>query len=75
MNKVSSISWVAFSALTVFSSCQKPPQARIAGPPEVLVTEVIQKEVPVIREFVGTLNGVENAQVRAREVGYLQSIA
>jgi len=40
-----------------------------------LVTEVIQKEVPVIREFVGTLNGVENAQVRAREVGYLQTIA
>jgi membrane fusion protein, multidrug efflux system len=75
MNKVSSISWVAFSALTVFSSCQKAPPARIAGPPEVLVTEVIQKEVPVIREFVGTLNGVENAQVRAREVGYLQSIA
>jgi len=41
----------------------------------VLVTEVIQKEVPVIREFVGTLNGVENAQVRAREAGYLQTIA
>jgi membrane fusion protein (multidrug efflux system) len=75
MNKVSSIYWVAFSALTVFTSCHKPPSARIAGPPEVLVTAVIQKEVPVIREFVGTLNGVENAQVRAREVGYLQSIA
>jgi RND family efflux transporter MFP subunit len=75
MNKLSSISWVAFSALTVFTSCEKPPGAKLAGPPEVLVTEVIQKEVPVIREFVGTLNGVENAQVRAREVGYLQSIA
>ena len=61
--------------MTVFASCEKPPSARLAGPPEVLVTEVIQKEVPVIREFVGTLNGVENAQVRAREVGYLQSIA
>jgi membrane fusion protein (multidrug efflux system) len=75
MNKLSSISWVAFSALTVFSSCQKPPAARLAGPPEVLVTEVIRKDVPVILEFVGTLNGVENAQVRAREVGYLQTIA
>jgi membrane fusion protein, multidrug efflux system len=75
MKKVSSIYWVAFSVLTVFTACQKPPAARLAGPPEVLVTEVIQKEVPVIREFVGTLNGVENAQVRAREVGYLRTIA
>jgi hypothetical protein len=55
--------------LAVFASCEKPPAASLAGPLEVLVTEVIQKEVPIIREFVGTLNGVENAQVRAREVG------
>ncbi|MBV9873904.1 MAG: efflux RND transporter periplasmic adaptor subunit [Verrucomicrobia bacterium] len=75
MNKVSSNYWVVFSVLTVLTSCQKSPMAGPAGPPEVLVTEVIQKEVPVIREFVGTLNGVENAQVRARETGYLQTIA
>ena len=61
--------------MTVFASCEKPPSTSSTGPPEVLVTEVIQKEVPVIREFVGTLNGVENAQVRAREVGYLQTIS
>jgi len=75
MNKLSSISWVAFSALTVFTSCEKASAPKLAGPPEVLVTEVIQKDVPVILEFVGTLNGVENAQVRAREAGYLQTIA
>jgi membrane fusion protein, multidrug efflux system len=75
MNKVSFIYFLAFAILSVFTSCEKPSPTRIAGPPEVLVTEVIQKEVPVIREFVGTLNGVENAQVRAREVGYLQTIA
>jgi membrane fusion protein, multidrug efflux system len=74
MNKVGSIYWVAFSALAVLTSCQKPQSAATAAPPDVLVTEVIQKEVPVIREFVGTLNGVENAQVRAREAGYLQTI-
>ena len=75
MNKLPSSYLVAFSVLAVFTSCQKAPTAKVAGPPEVLVTEVIQKEVPVIREFVGTLNGVENAQVRARETGYLQTIA
>ena len=30
------------------------------GPPEVLVTEVIQREVPIIREWVGTLSGVDH---------------
>jgi len=76
MKKFSPLFWVVLTTPIAFTSCQKPPQTtRSAGPPEVLVTEVIQKEVPVIREFVGTLNGLENAQVRAREVGYLQSIA
>ena len=75
MKKISSHCLVAFSVLAVLTSCQKPSTTRVTGPPEVLVAEVIQKEVPVIREFVGTLNGVENAQVRAREVGYLQTIA
>jgi membrane fusion protein (multidrug efflux system) len=76
MKKFSPLFWVVLTTPIAFTSCQKPPQTTSsAGPPEVLVTEVIQKEVPVIREFVGTLNGLENAQVRAREVGYLQSIA
>ncbi|MBV8213221.1 MAG: efflux RND transporter periplasmic adaptor subunit [Verrucomicrobia bacterium] len=75
MKKIPPICRAGFLILTVFASCEKPSTEKVAGPPEVLVTEVIQKEVPIIREFVGTLNGVENAQVRAREVGYLQTIA
>jgi membrane fusion protein, multidrug efflux system len=43
------------------------------GPPEVLVTEVIQKDVPVIREWIGSLDGSVNADVRARVSGYLVS--
>jgi membrane fusion protein, multidrug efflux system len=75
MKKISTVYRAGFLVLTVFASCQKPPATTSASPPEVLVTEVIQKDVPVILEFVGTLNGVENAQVRAREAGYLQTIA
>ena len=75
MKKVSSVYWVAFSVLTVFTSCKKPSEAALAGPPEVLVTDVVQKDVPLIRQWVGTLNGIQNAQVRARETGYLQTIA
>src|SRR5271165_4232519 len=75
MRKVSSICWAAFSVLTVFTSCKKPSEAELAGPPEVLVTDVVQKDVPLIRQWVGTLNGVQNAQVSARTEGYLTTIA
>lgn len=65
-----------FGSVIFFSSCEKPAQeSGAAAPPEVLVTEVVQQDVPVIRQWVGTLNGIQNAQVRARETGYLQKIA
>jgi RND family efflux transporter MFP subunit len=76
MKRPAFIYWTAIAVLTGFTSCQKPPEsASSAGPPEVLVTEVIQKEVPIIRQWVGTLNGVQNAQVSARVTGYIQTIA
>ena len=75
MKKVSSFYWAVFSVLTAFTACEKKPvEAHSAGPPEVLVTEVVQKEVPVFRQWVGTVNGVQNAEVRARTEGYLTSI-
>jgi RND family efflux transporter MFP subunit len=58
-----------------FCSCEKSVSTPSAAPPEVLVTEVTQKEVPVFREWVGTLNGSENADVRARVTGYLEKRA
>ena len=75
MKKVSSFYWAVFSVLTALTACEKrPTEAISAGPPEVLVTEVVQKEVPVFRQWVGTVNGVQNAEVRARTEGYLTSI-
>src|ERR1700730_8508866 len=67
--------WAALPVVIAFTSCQKPASTVASGPPEVLVTEVIQKEVPMIRQWVGTLNGSENADVRARTTGYLQKRA
>src|ERR1700730_9623838 len=58
-----------------FSSCEKSVSTPSAAPPEVLVTEVTQKEVPVFREWVGTLNGFENAEGRARVTVYLEKRA
>ena len=42
-------------------------------PPEVLVTDVVQKDVPIYYEWVGTTDGFINAQIRPRVQGYLQS--
>jgi membrane fusion protein, multidrug efflux system len=40
-------------------------------PPAVLVTEVIQKDVPITAEWVGTTVGFVNAKVMPRVQGYL----
>ena len=42
-------------------------------PAEVLVTEVVQKDTPIYVEWVGTIDGNVNAQIRARVQGHLQS--
>ena len=65
----------AFIFAAVFSllGCgKKAVQTEAAPPPEVLVTQVVKADVPVVREWVGTLNGSENADIRARVNGYLQ---
>jgi RND family efflux transporter MFP subunit len=42
-----------------------------AGPPDVEVTEVVQKDVPITKEWVATLDGLVNAQIRAQVAGVL----
>ena len=74
MKNVCLIYWAVISASVALTSCEKPKPTAEAGPPEVLVTEVIQREVPIIRQWVGTLNGVQHAQVCARVEGYLTAI-
>jgi membrane fusion protein (multidrug efflux system) len=39
--------------------------------PGVEVVQVIQKDVPVYREWIGTLDGMVNAEIKARVTGYL----
>src|SRR5271170_3564796 len=42
-----------------------------AGPPDVEVVEVVQKDVPITKEWVATLDGLVNAQIRAQVTGLL----
>src|SRR5260370_20913991 len=69
-------------ALAVFGStlalwiaaCRKgaaPPPP----PPTVQVSGVIQQDVPIYREWVGTLDGFVNADIRPQVTGYIQKQA
>jgi membrane fusion protein (multidrug efflux system) len=60
---------IGFSML-LFAGCgqQKEPPA---PPPTVEVTQVIQKDVPVYFEWVGSADGYINAAIRAQVQGYL----
>jgi membrane fusion protein (multidrug efflux system) len=47
---------------------QQPPAP---PPPEVIVASVVQRDVPIYFEWVGTTDGYVNAQIRPRVQGYL----
>src|ERR1700679_3525975 len=59
-------------ALCALPACHHDDTAKTPPPPpDVLVTEAVTRDVPVYREWIGTLNGSENAEIRARGTGYL----
>src|SRR5262249_29262898 len=47
---------------------ETPPAAR---PPGVEVVQVEQKDVPIYSEWIGALDGMVNAEIRAQVAGYL----
>jgi RND family efflux transporter MFP subunit len=63
---------VSSLALCALSACQRQEEGKAPPPvPEVLVIEAGTKDVPVYREWIGTLDGSENADIRARVTGHL----
>ena len=74
--------WVAqpvglalMAAATVFSvcGCKKVEGPVSTAPPEVEVVAIEQRDVPIYREWVGTLAGDVNATITAQVSGYLIS--
>jgi len=59
-------------AAFVFLGCGGPKAAPVPPTPDVEVVSVTQTDVPVYREWIGTLDGLVNADVRAQVTGYLQ---
>jgi RND family efflux transporter MFP subunit len=66
---------VLLIAVALIVIALRPKGASGAGagpPPDVMVVEVEQKDVPIYGEWIGTLDGFTNADVRAQVAGYLQ---
>src|SRR5512146_2487242 len=66
-----SFSIVSFICSTVILSSCKKEQMAAPPPPVVKVVDVIQKDVPITSEWVGTADGSVNATIRAQVQGYL----
>lgn len=55
----------------VLAGCSKHGASGQGNPPDVQVVQVEQKDVPIYGEWIGTLDGFTNADVRAQVTGYL----
>src|SRR6202007_3475339 len=64
-------------AALILGGCKQEnaPQLSAASPPQVFVAAVEQRDVPILRELIGQLDGSENVDIRARVSGYIQEIA
>ena len=61
---------IVVASLLVVSRYSKT-QIRQADPPDVQVVQVEQKDVPIYSEWIGTLDGMVNAEIKAEVQGYL----
>jgi membrane fusion protein (multidrug efflux system) len=61
-------------ALLTTAACTTKTSAETSQPPpEVQVSRVEQRDVPISHEWIGTLDGMVNAAIRAEVTGYLLS--
>jgi RND family efflux transporter MFP subunit len=71
VKRLPAVWWVMAGAIVLFAAgCGKSTQPQPA-PPEVEVVQVEQKDVPLSKEWVGTLDGMVNAQIKPQVTGYL----
>jgi RND family efflux transporter MFP subunit len=63
----------AFAAALALAAtaCKKAAPAMTPPAPEVVVADVIQRDVPLYSEWVGTTEGFVNAQIHPKVSGYL----
>jgi len=64
-------SLLSLVAALISGCAEKKAQTAPPPPPDVVVAPVIQKDEPISAEWIGVLDGMVNAQIRAQVTGYL----
>jgi RND family efflux transporter MFP subunit len=74
--KLKHVAWASVGVLVAVvlffaSHSGAKPEAQMAPPPVVEVARVEQRDVPIYSEWIGTLTGQVNADIKAQVAGYL----
>ena len=72
-SSLASVFLMVSSSFLLINGC-KDQEDRTPPPPEVVVTKVAQRDVPVINEFVGQTYGYSDIAIRARVDGFLEGV-
>jgi membrane fusion protein (multidrug efflux system) len=73
MSRASMLAWLSAAQLLTLSACEKP--AELAKKPQKVIVQTAElADVPVFVELVGSIDGFENAEIRARTPGYVEKI-
>jgi RND family efflux transporter MFP subunit len=59
------------ATVSLSSGCGRTNAAPAVPSPEVEVAKVVQEDVPIVSEWVATLDGYVNAQIQAQVAGYV----
>lgn len=62
---------LAILAAALATAACKKEERPTPPPPEVQVTEVVERDEPIYSEWIGTLDGFVNAEIRPKIEGYL----
>ncbi len=62
---------VGMFLLLASTGCEEKEKAPPPSPPEVEVTDVVQRDVPIYQEWVAQLNGQVNADITPKVQGYV----
>ncbi len=73
MNKHLNLGFVALIGAFTLNSC-KEEVVKVRPPQPVQVVEVIQTDLPIYKEFVGSIYGYKDIPIRARVEGFLESV-
>lgn len=57
--------------MVMLAGCSRRPPVRQMALPDVEVAQVETRDVPIVKEWVGTLDGRVNADIRGQVTGYL----